>query len=81
MCSIKTIKNPGFLITPGFLQNHHTVAKGVEAVFLFYGLQIRLVNKILSGEGGRHTQGGRVREVEVSNQAVNGLKLVAGVNE
>lgn len=65
----------------GLLQNHHTVAKGVKAVFLFYGLQIRFVNKILPGEGGRHTQRRRVREVEIRNQAVYGFKLVAGINK
>lgn len=65
----------------GFLQNHHTVAKRVETVFLFYGLQIRLVNEILPGKGGRHTQGRRVRKVKIGNQAVNSLKLVARVNE
>ena len=64
-----------------FLQNHHTVAKRVETVFLFYGLQICFVNKVFPGEGGRHTQGRRIREVKIRNQAVNGFKLITRINK
>lgn len=49
------------------LQNHHTVTKGVKAVLFFHGLQICLINKIFAGKRTCHTQGGRVREVEIGN--------------
>ena len=63
------------------LQNHHAVAKRVEAVFLFHRLQVRFVDEIFPGKGRRHTQGRGVRKVKVGNQAVNAFKFIAGINE
>ena len=81
--AIKTPRRkPGrFIFVRQKLQNHHTVAKRVEAVFLFHRLQVGLVDEIFPGESRRHAQGRRVREVKVGNQAVNGFKFVSGIDK
>jgi len=59
----------------------HGVAEGEETVLLLYRLLICRQDMLTARQGGhQHDQGG-FRQVEIGDQGVRGLEVVAGIDE
>ena len=69
------------LLSRTVLHNEHGVAEGKEPIPLCHGFLIGVHDVFLPGQGGhQHKQGG-LRQVEIGDQSVNDLELVARIDE